>query len=198
MVGGKRSWTQRNEWPARLTVEKLWWLLLDWPYPEFSGVRAWRLPSLVSRVPESWVRVPLQNIFGGKARWTVNHEKRNGLHWQISLRNVVRGEVKGSQIDLGVQVLAEPFNTPMCILKPQKDRHSMQYSLKFVDYGIPQRCCVQYTKIPTQGSCCMLKSMCAVLCLPRVCGAVFIQRTCILVFVFREWSPFSNFPVGAL
>ena len=119
----------------------------------------------------------------GKARWTVNHEKRNGLHWQISLRNVVRGEVKGSQIDLGVQVLAEPFNTPMCILKPQKDRHSMQYSLKFVDYGIPQCCCVQYTKISTQGSCCMLKSMCAVLCLPRDCGTVFIQRTCILVFV---------------
>lgn len=66
MIGGKRSWTKRNEWPVRLRVEKLWWLLLDWPYPEFTGVRAWRLPSLVSRVPESWVRVPLQNIFGEK------------------------------------------------------------------------------------------------------------------------------------
>lgn len=51
--------------------------------------------------------------------------------------------------------MAEPFNTPMCILKPQKGRHDMQYSLK-----------------------CM-----AVLCLLRVCVAVFTQRICILVCV---------------
>lgn len=38
------------------------WLALS----RAQGVKAWRPPSLGSRVPESWVRVPLQNIFGEK------------------------------------------------------------------------------------------------------------------------------------